>query len=68
MLLPIELTFEVIKENQGGYVAACYSENIYTEGDTLEELHTNITNAIDVKFTGRKKPSPSSVHLMLFHE
>ena len=64
----MDITFEVIREQQGGYVAACYSENIYTDGSTLEELHCNISNAIDDKFTGRAKPNPSSIQLMMYQE
>jgi predicted RNase H-like HicB family nuclease len=64
----MDITFEVIQEIEGSYVAACYSENIYTEGASLEELHANITSAIDVKFRGRIKPSPSAVRLMVFRE
>jgi len=66
--LPMEITFEVIQETEGSYVAACYSENIYTEGSSLEELHDNITSAIDIRFRGRTKPSPSAVRLMVFRE
>ncbi len=64
----MEITFEVIQETEGSYVAACYSENIYTEGSSLEELHDNITSAIDIRFRGRTKPSPSAVRLMVFRE
>lgn len=63
-----ELLFEVIQEREGGYVAACYSENIYTEGATLEELHSRISGAIERKFQGRVKPSPSAVKLILYRE
>lgn len=64
----MNLFFEVIKQCEGGYVAACYDEHIYLEGSDLEELHHNITSAIDTKFTDRLKPTPQSVHLMLYHE
>jgi predicted RNase H-like HicB family nuclease len=64
----MELTFEVIQQLEGSFVAACYSENIYTEGSSLEELHNNITSLIDYRFQGRTKPDPSSVKLMLFRE
>ena len=64
----MEITFEVIQQIEGCFVAACYSENIYTEGSTLEELHENITSAIDVRFEGRTKPLGSAVRLMLYCE
>jgi predicted RNase H-like HicB family nuclease len=58
----------VIQETEGSYVAACYSENIYTEGVSLEELHDNIVSAINLKFRGRAKPEPSAVRLLMFRE
>jgi hypothetical protein len=64
----MELTFEVIQQVEGSFVAACYSENIYTEGCNLEELHENIVSLIDFRFQGRTKPEPSAVKLMLFRE
>jgi len=64
----MEITFEVIQQVEGSFVAACYSENIYTEGSSLEELHENIVSAIDVRFTGRTKPDGSAVRLMLYRE
>ena len=65
----MELTFEVIQESEeGGYVAACYNENIYTEGASLEELHQNIVAAIDRKFEGREKPDPAQIRLLVYRE
>lgn len=64
----MEITFEVIQQVEGSFVAACYSENIYTEGSSLEELHENIVSAIDVRFHGRTKPEPGNIRLMLFRE
>jgi len=64
----MEITFEVIQQSEGSFVAACYSENIYTEGSSLEELHENIVSAMDVRFQGRTKPEHSAVRLMLFRE
>jgi hypothetical protein len=64
----MELTFEVIQQVEGSFVAACYSENIYTEGCSLEELHENIVTLIDYRFQGRTKPEASDVKLMLFRE
>jgi predicted RNase H-like HicB family nuclease len=64
----MQITFEVIQQTEGSYVAACYSENIYTEGSSLEELHENIVTALDVRFRGRPKPEPSAVRLMVYCE
>ena len=64
----MKITFEVIRESEGGYVASCMSEKLFAEGSNLEELHTSISSAIDRGFEGRDKPDPASVQLMLYHE
>jgi hypothetical protein len=40
-----ELVFEVVQESDGGYCAECLTENIFTEGDTWEELGNNVIEA-----------------------
>ena len=40
-----ELVFEVFIEADGGYTAKCVSENIFTQGDTWEELRQNVIEA-----------------------
>ncbi len=40
-----ELVFEVVQEADGGYCAECLTENIFTEGDTWEELRANVLDA-----------------------
>jgi len=62
------ITFEVIKEREGGYVAACYDEKIFTDGETLAELHARITAAIEERFEGRLKPEPKDIKLMVWSE
>ncbi|MGF1482820.1 MAG: hypothetical protein ACFBZ8_00475 [Opitutales bacterium] len=64
----MSITFEVIQEVEGSYVAACYSENIFLDGQNLQELHDNISAALDRKFEGRRKPSPGDVRLMMYRE
>jgi len=64
----MNVTFEVIKQIEGGYVAACREEHIYTQGGNLEELYLNINDALDVAFDDRPKPDPASVKLMVFQE
>ena len=64
----MNITFEVIRESEGGYVAACMDERIFAEGNDLEELHDNLSFAIDQKFEGREKPDPSAVQLVMYKE
>lgn len=62
------LEFEVIRETEGSYAAACYKERIYTGGRDLDELQRNISTAIDSRFTDRPKPTPDQVKLVIFRE
>ncbi len=40
------IVFEIIQEDDGGFSAECLSEDIFTEGDTWEELKINIKEAV----------------------
>jgi predicted RNase H-like HicB family nuclease len=37
-----ELVFEIVQEADGGYAAECLTENIYSQGDTWEDLRKNV--------------------------
>ncbi len=41
-----ELVFEVTQEEDGGFVAECLTENIFTQGDSWEELRQNVKEAV----------------------
>lgn len=41
-----ELVFEIIQEEDGGYCAECLTENIFSQGDTWEELRLNVKEAV----------------------
>ncbi|MGB2662709.1 MAG: hypothetical protein WAK48_01820 [Candidatus Acidiferrum sp.] len=56
--------FEVIEEEDGGYVAACLSENIVTHGDTWNELHGNVKDAVEAFFFDELKPQSIRLHLV----
>jgi hypothetical protein len=45
-----ELVFEVVQEEDGGYCAECLTENIFTEGDTWEQLRHNVLEATSAFF------------------
>ena len=38
-----ELVFDVTQEADGGYVAECLGEDIFTQGDTWDELRRNVS-------------------------
>jgi predicted RNase H-like HicB family nuclease len=40
-----DLVFEAAQEADGGYSAECLTENIFTQGDTWEELGKNVIDA-----------------------
>ena len=61
-----ELVFEVIQEADGGYCAECLTENIFTEGDTWEQLRSNVPEATTAFFFDR--PRPASVRLRLVRD
>jgi hypothetical protein len=59
-----ELVFEVIQEGDGGYCAECLTENIFTEGDTWDELRKNVLEATTAFFFDRSRPDRIRLHLV----
>jgi len=41
-----EIVFEVSQEGDGGFVAECLTEAIFTEADNWEELRRNVKEAV----------------------
>jgi predicted RNase H-like HicB family nuclease len=52
-----DLVFEAVQEADGGYCAECLTENIFTQGDTWEELRKNVIDATTAFFFDRPPPS-----------
>ncbi len=61
-----ELVFEVVQESDGGYCAECLTENIFTSGDTWQELRENVLEATAAFFFDR--PRPERVRLRLVRD
>ena len=59
-----ELVFEVVQEADGGYCAECLTENIFTQGDTWDELRENSVEAIAAFFFDRPRPTRIRLHLV----
>ena len=59
-----ELVFEVIQEEDGGYCAECLSENIFTQGDTWDELRANVKEAVRAFFFDQQAPERIRLHLV----
>ena len=41
-----ELVFEVTQEEDGGFCAECLTENIFTQGDTWDDVRKNVQEAV----------------------
>ena len=59
-----ELVFEVVQEADGGYCAECLTENIFTQGDTWDELRNNVVEATAAFLFDRSKPARIRLHLV----
>ncbi len=60
-----EIIFEVREdETDGGYNAAALGHDIFTEGDTLDELRANVREAVQCHFgDGVPGPLPGVIRL-----
>jgi hypothetical protein len=59
-----ELVFEVTEEADGGYTAECLTENIFTQGDTWEELRAMVKDAVSAYFFDGPKARWIRLHLV----
>jgi hypothetical protein len=59
-----ELVFEVLQEQDGGFVAECLSESIITEADGREELRKNVMEAVSAFFFDDTPPAQVRLHLV----
>ena len=65
----MELIFEVIRDAGGGFTTTCLNDHIgVNRAASLRELHDNITDAVDARFSGRAKPGADAIHLMMFND
>jgi hypothetical protein len=60
----MEIVFNVTQENDGGYVAECLSQDIFTQGDTWDDLRANVREAVSAFFFDQPKPSAVRLHLV----
>ena len=60
-----ELVFEVTQESDGGFVAECLTESIFTQADNWEELRQNVKEAVAAYYFDRpQRPSTIRLHLV----
>jgi predicted RNase H-like HicB family nuclease len=53
-----ELMFEVTQEADGGFCAECLTENIFSQGDTWEDLRRNVQEAVRAFFFDQPQTAP----------
>jgi predicted RNase H-like HicB family nuclease len=60
-----ELIFEVTEESDGGFVAECLTEAIFTQAATWDELRRNVKEAVAAfYFDQAERPSRIRLHLV----
>ncbi|MBF0479422.1 MAG: 2-phospho-L-lactate guanylyltransferase [Candidatus Omnitrophica bacterium] len=59
-----ELIFEITQENDGGFVAECLTESIFTQADTWEELRKQVIDAVHGYFFDQPKPEVIHLHFV----
>ena len=59
-----EIVFEVTQEADGGFVAECLTESIFTQADHWDELRRNVQDAVNGFFFDREKPENIRLHLV----
>lgn len=59
-----EIVFSLSQESDGGYVAECLSHDIFTEGDTWEDVRQNVLAAVNAYFFDQPKPRSVRLHMV----
>jgi predicted RNase H-like HicB family nuclease len=59
-----EIVFQITQEADGGFVAECLSEDVYTQADTWEDLRKNVREAVDGFFFDKPKPATIRLHMV----
>ena len=60
----MEIVFSVNQESDGGFVAECLSHDIFTEGDSWDELRANVQEAVNAFFYDGARPDQIRLHLV----
>jgi hypothetical protein len=59
-----ELIFLVEDAPEGGYTARALGQSIFTEGESLEELRSNVRDAVQCHFDEGKAPKIIRLHFV----
>lgn len=57
-----EIIFLIEEAPEGGYLARALGESIFTEADSLEELHKRVRDAVRCHFEEGKAPKVNRQH------
>ncbi len=60
----MEIVFSITQEADGGFVAECLSQDIFTQGDTWDEMRANVQEAVCAYFFDQPKPTAIRLHLV----
>jgi predicted RNase H-like HicB family nuclease len=60
----MEIVFSVYQETDGGFVAECLSHDIFTQGNSWDELRSNVQEAVSGYFFDQPKPERIRLHLV----
>ena len=58
-----KLIFEVTQEEDGGFIAECLTESIFSQADTWEQLRLHVKEAVEAFHFDR--PMPDGICLQL---
>ena len=59
-----EIIFEITQESDGGFVAECLTEAIFTQADTWEQLREEVKDAVEGYFFDQPKPDRIRLHFV----
>lgn len=59
-----EIFFLVEEAPEGGFMAKGLGESIFTEADSIEELHANVRDAVRCHFDEGKAPKMIRLHFV----
>ena len=59
-----EIIFSVQESPEGGFEARALGHDIFTQGETLDELRTMVRDAVRCHFNGESAPSVIRLHIV----
>ena len=62
--MPTEIAFVAEEAPEGGFTARALGSSIFTEADTLEELHANVREAVHCHFDESERPQVIRLHFV----